>query len=72
MDRVDISGFNFALNPDVLSGQQPQTDEEKAEMQKDEENVRAACAYLLEKIIPGLVSVSTALLLHSHINAYYR
>lgn len=27
-------------------------------MQKDEENVRAACAYLLEKVIPGLVRVS--------------
>ncbi|KAF8458391.1 clustered mitochondria-domain-containing protein [Terfezia claveryi] len=55
IDRVDISGFDFALNPDVFSGQQPQTEGEKAEMQQDEENVRAACAYLVDKVIPGLI-----------------
>ena len=55
---MDISGFDFALNPDVFSGQQPQADEEKAEMQKDEESVRAACAYLVDKVIPDLVCVS--------------
>ena len=52
---MDISGFDFALNPDVFSGQQPQTDDEKAEMQKDEKSVREACAYLVDKVIPDLV-----------------
>ncbi|TGZ79189.1 hypothetical protein EX30DRAFT_119932 [Ascodesmis nigricans] len=54
-DRIDISGFEFALNPDVWSGQVPQTDEEKAQMEADEKDVRAACAYLTERVIPGLV-----------------
>ncbi|KAI5792436.1 clustered mitochondria-domain-containing protein [Peziza echinospora] len=54
-EKVDLSAFDFALNPDVFSGQQPQTDEEKAENLKDEENVRAACTYLIEKVIPGLI-----------------
>ncbi|KAF8466946.1 clustered mitochondria-domain-containing protein [Kalaharituber pfeilii] len=55
IDRVDISGFEFALNPDVFSGQQPQTEEEKAEMLKDEDNVRSACSFLVGRVIPGLI-----------------
>ncbi|KAK3375034.1 clustered mitochondria-domain-containing protein [Podospora didyma] len=55
LDRIDMSGFNFSLNPDVFSGQEPQTDAEKAEMAKDEDDVREACAYLRETIIPGLL-----------------
>ncbi|KAK4195580.1 clustered mitochondria protein [Triangularia verruculosa] len=54
-DRIDMSGFNFALNPDVFSGQVPQTDEEKEEMAKDEQDVRDACKYLTETVIPGLL-----------------
>lgn len=54
-ETIDISGFDFALNPDVMSGQVPQTDEEKAQMEKDEKDVRDACAFLQEKIIPRLV-----------------
>src|SRR5690606_23007468 len=53
--KVDISAFDLALNPDVFSGQIPQTEEEKAEMEKDEANVRAACAFLTGQIIPGLI-----------------
>ena len=60
IDRVDLSGFDFALNPDVFSGQQPQTDEEKAEMAKDEQNVRDACTWLRERVIPNLVSIPSA------------
>ena len=43
-------------------------------MQKDEENVRAACAYLIDKVIPDLVCVSFALLYlqMSIFMAYYR
>ncbi|KAK3674634.1 Intracellular distribution of mitochondria [Recurvomyces mirabilis] len=54
-ETVDVSGFSFSLNPDVFSGQQPQTEEEKAEMDKDEADVRAVCAYLADDVIPRLV-----------------
>jgi protein TIF31 len=53
-DRVDISGFQFALNPDVFSGQHPQSDEDKEEWAKDEAEVRAACAHLFDTVIPRL------------------
>jgi len=55
-ERIDISGFRYALNPDVFSGQQPKTDEEKEEWTKDEAEVRAACDYLVNETIPRLVS----------------
>jgi len=54
-DRVDISNFAFSLNPDVFSGQEPQTDEEKAEMAKDEEDVRIACQFLVSEVIPQTI-----------------
>ena len=54
-ETVDVSGFNFALNPDVFSGQQPQTDEEKAEWDADEAEVRSICKYLTADVIPRLV-----------------
>ncbi|KAK4456041.1 clustered mitochondria-domain-containing protein [Podospora aff. communis PSN243] len=50
LDRIDMANFKFALNPDVFSGQVPQTDEEKAEMAKDEQDVRDACTYLRDVI----------------------
>jgi protein TIF31 len=43
------------LNPDVFSGQCPQTDEEKEQMAKDEADVRAVCEYLTTDIIPTLL-----------------
>lgn len=55
-DRIDISNFNYALNPDVCSGQVPQTDEEKAEYAEDETNVRTVCAHLRDTVIPGLIT----------------
>ncbi|KAL2135422.1 hypothetical protein VTI74DRAFT_8524 [Chaetomium olivicolor] len=55
VDRIDMSGFKFALNPDVFSGQVPQTDEEKEEMAKDEQEVREACTYLRDTVIPALI-----------------
>ncbi|KAF1919226.1 clustered mitochondria-domain-containing protein [Ampelomyces quisqualis] len=55
-DRVDISGFSFALNPDVFSGQTPQSDEDKAEWAKDEAEVRAACDHLQKEVIPRLIT----------------
>jgi protein TIF31 len=55
-DRVDISGFNLALNPDVCTGQTPETDEEKNEYAEDEKEVRAVCDYLRSKIMPDLIT----------------
>lgn len=54
-ERVDISNFTLALNPDVCSGQVPQTDEEKQEYDADEREVRAVCEFLRSKVIPDLI-----------------
>ena len=54
-ERVDISGFDLSLNPDVFSGQVPQTSEEKEQWAKDEQEVRDACDYLRSKVIPELI-----------------
>lgn len=62
-ERVDISSFSLALNPDVFCGQVPQTDEERQEWAADEREVRAVCAHLHDKIIPELVSTPLALVL---------
>lgn len=51
-EQIDLSGFKFALNPDVFSGQVPQTKEEKAELEADEKQVRDVCQYLRETVIP--------------------
>ena len=55
-ERVDISGFSLAFNPDVFSGQIPQSDEDKREWAEDEDQVKALCQYLRDTTIPGLVS----------------
>lgn len=55
-DRIDANDFKFALNPDVFSGQVPQTEEEKTELEADEKDVRAACAFLRETSIPELLN----------------
>ncbi|XXG96543.1 hypothetical protein Hte_002827 [Hypoxylon texense] len=54
-EHIDASAFEFALNPDVYSGQVPQTDAEKEELAADEEEVRNACKMLREWAIPGFV-----------------
>ncbi|KAI8297957.1 Clustered mitochondria protein-like protein [Colletotrichum sp. SAR11_59] len=54
-DHIDLSKFQFSLNPDVFSGQVPKTDAEKAEMEQDEEDVRLACKYLREQVISDLI-----------------
>ncbi|KAL4918524.1 clustered mitochondria-domain-containing protein [Aspergillus aurantiobrunneus] len=54
-ERVDISGFSLALNPDVFSGQVPQTSEEKEQWAQDEKEVREACDFLRSKVMPELV-----------------
>ncbi|RAQ55210.1 protein TIF31 [Aspergillus flavus] len=54
-ERVDISGFSLALNPDVCSGQIPQTDEEKEQWAQDEKEVRETCNFLRSKVMPELI-----------------
>lgn len=54
-ERIDMANFKFALNPDVFSDQNPQTDEEKAELANDEQEVRSACQYLREVVITTLL-----------------
>lgn len=54
--RIDIGNFHFALNPDAFSAQEPQTEEEKDEWAKDEQEVRLACEFLRETILPELIS----------------
>ncbi|KAM5345561.1 hypothetical protein ACJ41O_011422 [Fusarium nematophilum] len=54
-NQPNLSDFKFALNPDAFSGQVPQTEDEKAEFAADEEEVRAAGAYLRDQVIPDLL-----------------
>ncbi|KAF4966438.1 hypothetical protein FSARC_5882 [Fusarium sarcochroum] len=54
-NQPNLADFKFALNPDAFSGQVPQTEEEKAEFAAEEEEVRAAGAYLREQVIPELL-----------------
>ena len=51
-EHVDISAFSLALNPDVFCGQAPQTEEQRVEWAKDEDEVRKVCQYLHDKILP--------------------
>ncbi|KAH8658741.1 clustered mitochondria-domain-containing protein [Tricladium varicosporioides] len=54
-DRIDISNFQFSLNPDAFSGQVPQSDAEKEELEKDEQDVKLACEFLRKTVIPELI-----------------
>jgi len=55
-DRIDVSNFSFALNPDSFSGQEPQTDAEKEQLANDEQEVRLACEFLRTTVLPELVN----------------
>lgn len=57
-ERVDISKFSLAFNPDVFCGQTPQTEEDKEEWAKDESLVRDVCNHLHQKVLPDLVRFS--------------
>lgn len=54
-EKIDMANFKWALNPDAFSGQVPQTEEEKTEMASDENDVRDACGYLRNTVIPTLI-----------------
>jgi len=54
-ERIDPKDFHFALNPDAFSGQEPQNDEEKAEWANDENEVRLACEFLRNSVLPELI-----------------
>lgn len=56
-ERIDISGFSLRLNPDVFYSQPPHENQDKEELAKDEEDVRAVCEYLHGVVIPELVSI---------------
>ncbi|KAK0113164.1 Intracellular distribution of mitochondria [Cadophora gregata] len=55
-ERIDISNFSFSLNPDAFSGQAPETDSDKEELAKDEQDVRHACEFLRGTVLPELIS----------------
>ncbi|KAI0180887.1 clustered mitochondria-domain-containing protein [Hypoxylon sp. FL1284] len=55
-EQINGSDFDFSLNPDVYSGQVPQTEAEKEELAADEEQVRNACKHLRESAIPEFVN----------------
>ncbi|CZS95779.1 hypothetical protein WAI453_001610 [Rhynchosporium graminicola] len=55
-ERIDISKFSFSLNPDAFSGQKPETDADKEEMAKDEQDVKLACDFLRATVLPELIS----------------
>ena len=54
-DTVDLSSFELAFNTDVFSGQIPQTEEDKLELSRDEDQVRTICQYLRNRMIPELI-----------------
>lgn len=54
-DKVDLSSFSLALNPDAFCGQKPPTDDEKAELENDENEVRSVCRHLHETVFPELL-----------------
>ncbi|KAI9836726.1 MAG: Intracellular distribution of mitochondria [Sclerophora amabilis] len=54
-DRIDVSKFDFAFNPDVFSGQTPPTSEEKEKLLRDESEVRTACNFLRTEVMSKLV-----------------
>ncbi|KAM0471638.1 hypothetical protein ACHAPX_009295 [Trichoderma viride] len=51
-NQPNLADFKFGLNPDAFSGQVPRTEEEKAELEADEQEVRAAGEYLRDRVIP--------------------
>ncbi|KKA30369.1 hypothetical protein TD95_001037 [Thielaviopsis punctulata] len=53
--NLNIADFEFSLNPDVYSGQTPQTEEEIKQMDEDEGRVREVCDYLNDQVIPTLL-----------------
>ena len=57
-ERMDISGFTLAFNPDAYCSQSAQTEEEKEELVEEEEEVRAVCKFLREEVIPNLVCIA--------------
>lgn len=66
-DRIDISGFHLTLNPDVFSGQKPQSEEEKENWGKDEAEVRTVSNFLVNTVIPDLVCTFDSIC-YSHAN----
>lgn len=53
--QLDLSDFKFSLNPDAFSGQTPQSDGEKVQLEEDEKEVREAGNFLRNHVIPDLL-----------------
>ncbi|KAG0647004.1 hypothetical protein D0Z07_6434 [Hyphodiscus hymeniophilus] len=54
-ERIDISDFQFSLNPDAFSGQEPQSEAEKEQWAEDEQEVRLASEFLRKAVLPELI-----------------
>jgi protein TIF31 len=55
-EKIDITDFDFALNPDVFTASQsPSTPSEVTRLIADEQDVRDCGAFLREKLIPDLM-----------------
>ncbi|KAK9374342.1 clustered mitochondria-domain-containing protein [Lipomyces chichibuensis] len=55
-ETIEISGFKYALNPDVFSGQVPVTEDDKAAYADDGAEVRKVSKYITETLIPNLLA----------------
>ncbi|KAK9234224.1 clustered mitochondria-domain-containing protein [Lipomyces kononenkoae] len=55
-ETIAISGFKYALNPDVFSGQVPVTEEDKAAYADDAAEVRRVSKYITATLIPSLLA----------------
>ena len=56
VERIDVSKFQLTFNPDVCSGQVPQTEDEKEQYKTDEAEVRTICEHLRSHVMPGLIT----------------
>ncbi|KAK9366675.1 clustered mitochondria-domain-containing protein [Lipomyces kononenkoae] len=55
-ETIEISGFKYALNPDVFSGQVPVTEEDKSAYAEDAAEVRKVSKYITATLIPNLLA----------------
>lgn len=54
-EKIDFASLSFTLNPDVFTSLEPQTDEEKADWERDEKEVKLACDFLRNTVVPKLL-----------------
>ncbi|KAI9888913.1 MAG: Intracellular distribution of mitochondria [Vezdaea aestivalis] len=54
-ESLDMKGFSYSLNGDAFTGQSPKSKEDLATWAKDEHDVREACEFLRNTVIPRLI-----------------